>query len=179
MPRKAYSPSKEHLETAYKGAKAGLSYTEIARAIGIARSTLLRHKDAFSDSLKRGREELEAVDPNLENVENALLKRALGYEFKEIKTTEETVYPVHKPGDRANKSLKPYTRVIRKITTKKRIAPDTTAIIFYLVNRSDGRWRSINTPESLIGYQVDTEAILNAQAELDGYNRPENEQTAK
>ena len=179
MPRKAYSPSKEHLETAYRGAKAGLSYTEIARAIGIARSTLLRHKDAFSDSLKRGREELEAVDPYLENVEDALRKRALGYDFNEIRTTKETHYPVRKTGDRANKSLKPYTRVTREITTKKQVIPDTTAIIFYLVNRSDGRWRSINTPESLIGHTVDTEAILNAQAELDGYNRPENEQTDK
>lgn len=169
MPRPAYKPSEEHLQTAYRGAKAGLSYTEIARAIGIARSTFLRHKDAFSDSLKKGRDELEAVDPYLENVEDALRKRALGFEYIETRKKTGLFYLKDEKG---NPDLKkdPLELVKETITTTKQVIPDVTAQIFYLVNRSDGRWRSINTPDAIMGNKVETEDILKAQAERDGYS---------
>ena len=56
-------------------------------------------------------------------VENALLKRALGYDY-----TEEKVEVSEKDG--------------RKVTqTVKHVAPDTTAQIFWLKNRRPDRWR--------------------------------------
>lgn len=169
MPRPPYKPSEEHLQTAYRGAKAGLSQLQIAKAIGISKTTLARHKDEFMASLKRGHDELEAIDPYLENVEDALRKRALGFDSKEVKTTEELYYPTPDPKT-PDEIPDPILRASKVITTEKTIAPDTTAIIFYLVNRSDGRWRSIHTPDALLGHQVDTEEILKAQAERDGYN---------
>ncbi|WP_343844514.1 helix-turn-helix domain-containing protein, partial [Faecalicatena contorta] len=58
-------------------ARDGLTDEQIATNIGISRDTLYRWKNEYSDisdTLKRGK---EVVD---RQVENALLKRALGYE---------------------------------------------------------------------------------------------------
>ena len=52
-------------------------------------------------------------------VENALLKRALGYEYDEI-TTE-------------------YGKEIKRVT--KQVVPDVTAQIFWLKNRKPDQWR--------------------------------------
>ena len=65
-------------------ARDGLTDKQVAYNMNIAESTLHEWKKKYSvlsESLKRGK---EVVD---RQVENALLKRALGYEFKE--TTQE------------------------------------------------------------------------------------------
>lgn len=67
-------------------ARDGLTYEQIATNMGIARSTLNEWVNKYpdiSDTLKKGR---EVVD---RQVENALLKRALGYSYKE--TTKERI----------------------------------------------------------------------------------------
>ncbi|WP_430606113.1 transposase [Enterococcus sp. DIV0180] len=98
----------------------GLTDEQIAEKIGIRRPTLYDWKKKYSDisdALKRGK---EVVD---RQVENALLKRALGYEFKEI--TQELT----EDGMR-----------VTKVITKQQ-APDTTAQIFWLKNRKPEEWR--------------------------------------
>ena len=98
-------------------ARDGLTDEQIAKNIGINRDTLYRWKKAypdFSDALKRGK---EVVD---RQVENALLKRALGCR------TEEITY---------NSDGEMVKRVI------KDIPPDTTAQIFWLKNRKPEDWR--------------------------------------
>ena len=63
-------------------ARDGLTDEQIASNIGITAKTLYEWKKRFGDiceSLKKGK---EVVD---RQVENALLKRALGYEYEEIK----------------------------------------------------------------------------------------------
>lgn len=98
----------------------GLTDEQIAEKIGIRRPTLYDWKKKYSDisdALKRGK---EVVD---RQVENALLKRALGYEFKEI--TQELT----EGGMR-----------VTKVITKQQ-APDTTAQIFWLKNRKPEEWR--------------------------------------
>ena len=97
-------------------ARDGLTDEQIAKNIGINRDTLYRWKKAypdFSDALKRGK---EVVD---RQVENALLKRALGYTYDEI-TFE---------GDDEVKRV------------RKQVVPDTTAQIFWLKNRKPEEWR--------------------------------------
>lgn len=67
-------------------ARDGLIDEQIAKNIGISRSTLSVWKTKYpdiSDALKKGK---EVVD---REVENALLKRALGYRYTE--TTKEAV----------------------------------------------------------------------------------------
>lgn len=97
-------------------ARDGLTDEQIAKNIGINRDTLYRWKKAYpdiSDALKRGKEVIDR------QVENALLKRALGYTYEEV-TFE---------GDVEVK------RVI------KQVVPDTTAQIFWLKNRKPEDWR--------------------------------------
>ena len=66
-------------------------------------------------------------------VENALLKRALGYEYTEV--TKEYVPDVGK------------MTVTKEVT--KQVIPDTTAQIFWLKNRKPGDWRDKPTDLSL------------------------------
>lgn len=107
-------------------ARDGLTDEQISRNIGIGTTTLYRWKDEFEEireSLKRGK---EVVD---RQVENALLKRALGYEYTE--TTREAVQ------DPNSGEVK--MQVTKKVT--KQVAPDTTAQIFWLKNRKPDKWR--------------------------------------
>ena len=97
-------------------ARDGLIDEQIAYNIGITRETLSQWKNKYSDisdALKKGK---EVVD---RQVENALLKRALGYEYDEI-TTE-------------------YGKETKRVT--KQVVPDTTAQIFWLKNRKPDQWR--------------------------------------
>ena len=68
-------------------ARDGLTDEQIAKNIGISRETIYAWKKQFpnfSDALKKGK---EVVD---REVENALLKKALGYEYDEV--TRERVF---------------------------------------------------------------------------------------
>lgn len=107
-------------------ARDGLTEEQIAANMGISRSTLSewkkKHSD-ISDTLKRGK---EVVD---RQVENALLKRALGYRYKE--TTKELV---------TDKDTGYSELVITKVVEKE-VHPDTTAQIFWLKNRKPSIWR--------------------------------------
>lgn len=110
------------LITAY--ARDGLTNEQIAYNLGINDSTLYglqkKHKD-IKDALKRGKEVVDI------QVENALLKRALGYKYDEI-TKELT-------GNKEDG----YQIQVTKIVTKE-VSPDTTAQIYWLKNRKNEQW---------------------------------------
>lgn len=101
-------------------ARDGLTDEQISQQIGISTSTLYAWKEKhseISEALKRGK---EIVD---RQVENALLKRALGYEYTEQKIE------VDESGR-------------KKVSqTIKQVVPDTTAQIFWLKNRKPEQWR--------------------------------------
>lgn len=107
-------------------ARNGLTDEQIASNIGIRRETLYDWKKRFpniSNALKRGKAVVDI------QVENALLKRALGYSYKEV--TKERV-------------LSPETGIAGMMITKevtKEVVPDTTAQIFWLKNRKPEEWR--------------------------------------
>lgn len=97
-------------------ARDGLTDEQIAKNMGINRTTLIDWKKKYvdiSNTLKKGKEVVDF------EVENALLKRALGYDYKE-ETYEDGV--------------------LKKVVTKH-MAPDTTAQIFWLKNRKPDKWR--------------------------------------
>lgn len=107
-------------------ARDGLTDEQIAQNIGINPATLYDWKkkfDKISKALKRGK---EVVD---RQVENALLKRALGYSYEEI--TRELCKNVE--------SGKPEMQITKVV--KKEVLPDTTAQIFWLKNRKPEAWR--------------------------------------
>ena len=112
-------------------ARNGLTQQQIANNLGISIDTLIENKkkySEFNDALKKGKEVVDF------EVENALLKRALGYEYE-----EET-----------------YENGILTKKVKKHVAPDTTAQIFWLKNRKPNTWKDkVETDE-------DREAVANA-----------------
>ncbi|MFU0784511.1 MAG: Helix-turn-helix domain-containing protein [Thermoanaerobacterium thermosaccharolyticum] len=111
--------TKEGLLKLEAWARNGLTDEQIAKNIGIKRQTLYDWKNKYpdiSDALKRGKEVVDI------QVENALLKRALGYKYTETKKE------VFDDG-------------VKITTTVKEVVPDTTAQIFWLKNRKPNEWR--------------------------------------
>ena len=116
-------------------ARDGLTDEQIAKNIGINRTTLYDWKKKevnIADALKKGKEVIDF------EVENALLKKALGYT---ITIKEERL---DKDG------------CIHTLEKDVHIPPDTTAQIFWLKNRKPNTWKDkVETDE-------DREAVANA-----------------
>lgn len=114
--------SNEKLEEAKKLAKEGYTDEDIALKLNIGIRTLYDWKKKYPQFMQALKENKDYFD---DKVEQALLKRALGYEY------EETEMIASKDGK---------TSRVKK--TKKVIPPDTTAIIFWLKNRQPSKWRN-------------------------------------
>lgn len=97
-------------------ARNGLTDEQIAHNMGVSVATLSNYKNKYLEILEALKKGKEVVDIE---VENALLKRALGYRYDEItiEDGEET----------------------KRVT--KEVQPDTTAQIFWLKNRRPDLWR--------------------------------------
>ena len=90
----------------------------------------------ISEALKRGK---EIVD---RQAENALLKRALGYVYEEVKEKYEDGV------------------LIERTVTKKEVVADTTAQIFWLKNRKPQQWR--DKPAEQIMEETENDGFLEA-----------------
>lgn len=116
-------------------ARDGLTQQQIANNLGISIDTLIENKkkySEFNDALKKGKEVIDF------EVENALLKKALGYT---ITIKEEKL---DKDG------------FVHTLEKDVHIPPDTTAQIFWLKNRKPNNWKDrVETDE-------DKEAVANA-----------------
>ena len=100
-------------------ARDGLIDEQIAKNCGIAVKTLYEWKNAhppIREALKKGKEVVDV------EVENALLKRAMGYEY------DETMIEESPDG-------------VKRRVTRKMVVPDVTAQIFWLKNRKPEQWR--------------------------------------
>lgn len=105
-------------------ARDGLTDEQIAHNTGINVSTLYEWKKTYpeiAEALKKGKEVVDIL------VENALLKRALGYRYDEI--TRE----MSEDGEENELA-------VTKVVTKE-VQPDVTAQIFWLKNRRPDKWR--------------------------------------
>ena len=117
-------------------ARDGLTDEQIAHNMGISAATLYNWKSKYLEiveALKKGKDVIDR------EVENALLKRALGFQYDEI-------------------TLKGGVET-KRVT--KMVVPDTTAQIFWLKNRRPDKWR--DKPEESRGAQ---DAETNAQDDL-------------
>ena len=106
-------------------ARQGLRDEDIAKNLGISKQTFYDYQKMypdFLDAIKRGKAPIDF------EVENALLKRARGFEYEET-------HIEFKPGE--GEKLIPIH--IKKV--KKFVAPDTAAIAFWLKNRRSRKWR--------------------------------------
>lgn len=127
-------------------ARDGLTDEQIAHNMGINVATLYRYKlnhGEICNALKKGKEIVDI------EVENALLKRALGYKYDE--TTKELATD-KKTGTEILKTTK---------VVQKEIVPDTTAQIFWLKNRRPDKWRD-KPPEQHGDNQEEDDNFYNA-----------------
>lgn len=127
-------------------AKEGLTDQQIAKNMGIAYSTFNVWKNkysAISEALKKGKVVID------KEIENALVKNALGFHYEEEKTFIKEVDG---------------KRTMTKEVYKKYARPDTTAIIIWLKNRMPDVW-SDNPTELGKEEQLAKIAKLKAQTE--------------
>ena len=153
-------------------ARDGLTDEQIAKNIGISRSTLSLWKKKnsdISDTLKKGK---EVVD---REIENALFKRAKGFtatetQYKVVPLEDELIdvrrrdyankWKLKHPDaskqeiqDAAVKGVKTTKRIKLKLIEKD-VPPDTTAAIFWLKNRKPEEWRDKHETELSGGLNV-------------------------
>lgn len=125
-------------------ARDGLTDEQLAEKMGINPATLYDWKNKYpeiSDTLKKGKEIVDI------QVENALLKRALGYDYQE---------------QRIEKTDKDGTKIIQTI---KHVPADTTAQIFWLKNRRPDKWR--DKPEASVpGAEVHEDGLSQSLKEM-------------
>ncbi len=123
-----------NLERIVNWAANGLTIEEIAKSMGVARSTLndwiTKHAD-ISDAIKEGR------GLAFEAVENALFRKATGMVLED--TVEEFKGEL--------RDGKPANGTVMKRTTRRQLPPDTAAVIFYLKNRAPEKYSDRRTME--------------------------------
>lgn len=125
-----------YAEGAKKLAKLGATDAEVADFYGVDVRTIYRWKnthDAFCQALKAGKDEAD------NRVERALFHRAVGYEQEAVK--------IFMPAGAEAPVYAPFV---------EKIAPDTTAAIFWLKNRRPDDWRDKRDVEHSGGitYQI-------------------------
>lgn len=97
-------------------ARDGMIQEDIAKKLGVAMSSFSEYKNKYpelTEALKRGQEVVDV------QVENALLKRAMGYRYDEV---------TYENGEEVKR-------------VNKEVQPDVTAQIFWLKNRKPKVWR--------------------------------------
>jgi len=116
-------------------ARQGLNDKQVAKKLGISLSTYYQyqvdHSD-FSEAIKKGKSPVDI------KVENALLKRALGFEYEEIHTEYRRLDKKKGGKSKEGEEPKAIPTMIKKI--KKFIPPDVGACAFHLKNRDPKRW---------------------------------------
>jgi ACT domain-containing protein len=121
-PDKYESHVKPYLKEIPKWRKAGAKVEDIFTRLGIAKSTgykLQREHSEFADALKEGNEALVI------ELESALYKRALGYDYKEVMNEEsEDGY--------------------KKRVTVKHVTPDVGALAFALKTLKPDKYDNVN-----------------------------------
>lgn len=131
----------------------GLTLEQIAHNLGIACSTLKRYKEepdkkALADALARGREVVDII------VENALLKKATGYDWTE--TTRE--YKVVQDDDGNDIKL-----LSKEKQVTRHVEGNVTAQMFWLANRKRAVWQY--KPEPDTGDQDDETGVIELTAQ--------------
>lgn len=115
-------------------ARDGLTEEQIAKNMGVSRSTLSDYKVKYPDILRAIKNSKEVAD---REVENALFNKATGYTVKLKKPMKVR----HVEYDEASgRKVAEYER-IEYIEEEVHVPADTTAQIFWLKNRKPNEWR--------------------------------------
>jgi transcriptional regulator with XRE-family HTH domain len=124
----------------------GMTEEQVAKRCGVAYSTFreyMKIHSALSAAIKTSREEL------IEELEDSLYKRAMGYNLLETKTESE--------GEGEER------KITKIVTTTKHLPPDTGALIFALKNLKGDKWRNVERME--VSASEETSNILKSVVE--------------
>jgi len=151
------SYKKEYAQQAYAACKNwGLTMEQLGELFGLKSDfAIYQWMDAypeFNAGVKDGIDEWRS-----KAVEETLLQRALGYEYEEV-TTSETRVAVTPP-----KGAKVWLPAVHIKRTIRHVQPSDVAIIFYLKNRKQDRWKDVREYEGRFSKR---EISLRLQAEL-------------
>jgi hypothetical protein len=111
----------------------GYTREMLAEYFGVTAKTIYEWQDKFSEFREALKSEGAYVDAQ---VENALLRRALGGIVTNHTVTEETTY--FKDGTLSKE---------KRVEEYGEAPPDTTSMIFWLKNRQPARWRDVKAME--------------------------------
>lgn len=146
---------KPKLELVVAWRRRGLSNEQIAENLGISIAAFYNYQkrhEEFGLAIEQGAEETEL------HVENKLVKRALGYNYKEVTRERRVVI---------NESGKEEYKLVVTKSVVKHVVPDIEAIKYYLEHRSANRWQ--RTPQA----ELEIEKINKAmQSVADLINNP-------
>lgn len=123
-------------------ARDGYTIKDIANRIGIEAPTLnswRRKNEDIAEALSKGKEYVDY------QVENALLKSALGYKTKEVKVTTTI-----RGG---------FTVETIKETLTKEQSPNVSAIQTWLYNRRPDKWRNMNSRANIVDDLEENESV--------------------
>lgn len=143
----------EYVDKVYSMTLLGLTDIQMAGVLEVSEKTFNSWKKKYPEFLQslKGKNEADS------KVAKSLFSRAIGYDYDEI--------TVEKKG----------RKVLKTTTTKKQMAPDTTAQIFWLKNRQPELWRDKQFNE-LTG--KDGESLMPTVIVLPAKNKPENDENS-
>lgn len=141
-------------------ARDGLTDEQIAHNMGIHPSTYYKYCNDFIEIRKAIKKGKAPVDVQ---VENALLKRALGYEYTETHIRREVIgYKVENGQRIPILGKKSYEEVV-----KKTMPPEVLAQIYWLKNRRPDKWRDKPDP----GKGANDDPLTELMARIDSESR--------
>lgn len=141
-------------------ARKGLSDQQIAKNIGISRSTLNEWRKKYpdiSDTLKKGKEVADA------EVENALYLKCIGHKVQLKKTFKVKKIEYNDAGKKIKEEEKLETG-----EDEVYIPPDTKAIIFWLTNRMREDWKERQNTQMEQEETEESGVIMLAPADVEG-----------
>lgn len=128
----------------------GLSDKQIANNIEISQTTFydwLKRFPEFAKAIKRGKRPVDF------EVENALHKSAVGYEYEEVQTLVE--------------SLPNGTKRQKVVKVTKHVPPNPTSIIFWLSNRKPEYWSRNGAGRDADRQSENDQKLLDVLSKLD------------
>lgn len=142
-PEEWLEPERLTLLTAW--ARDGLVDAQIAKNMGIGEATLYNYKNKYPEIRKALQKGKEVVDIE---VENALFKKALGYNVLVRKAFKVKDITYNENGKKISE-----TEHIEYADEEVHVPADTTAQIFWLKNRKKTQWRDKVEYEKAQGVQ--------------------------
>jgi hypothetical protein len=125
-------------------AELGLGESEIVYSLGLTKSKFeeLKKEKGIRDALEKGAKD------RAHKVEEALYRRAVGFEYEEVLSTQaESTKPSVSSRSRKSSTEIPVTGGLKSEakstlkTVSKTVIPDVTACIFWLKNRLPDKWK--------------------------------------